>query len=203
MSKASEATITLAKEVLAKIAGYDPWFPKPNDAMLLSWADHLDLKNPAREDILEAVTRFYGEKRESNKPPLPADITALARAARQDRLLRNEYVPPPDKSDDPEPPEPEGVEKISLAEWEHRHDVKFPHMAVGKSVEEVGVESHRLPAHIGGWETDVNPLSVKCTHCEALPTYPCVIPGTQQLLTRSRAHPIRIEMARAAAQADA
>lgn len=201
MPKASEATVKLAKEVLAKIAGYDPWFPKPNDAMLLSWADHFDLKNPAREDVLEAVTRFYGEKRESNKPPLPADITALARAARQDRLLRNEYVPPPDKSDDPQPPEPEGVEKISLAEWEHRHDAKFPHVGVGKSVEEV--ESPRLPPHIGGWDSEVNPLTVKCQHCGAPATYPCVIPETQEILTRSRAHPRRIEAARAAAQIDA
>lgn len=181
MPKASERALQLAREVLAKIAAYDPYFPKPNDVMLMAWAEHISLKNPDRDDMLEAVSKFY--ETNTDVKPMPASITSLARQIKQDRTMRHEYVPPPNKSADPEPEQPLGVKKISLQEWEELHARKFPELALGKPLE----------------DDDANPLRVHCTHCNSAPGSPCVIPGTTQLLTKIRAHPCRIEAATEAA----
>lgn len=176
MPKASERATALAKEVLAKIAGYDPYFPNPNPAMLTSWAEHISLKNPERDDMLDAVAKFY--ETNIDVKPLPASITSLARTIRQDRVMRKAYAPPPDKSEDPEPPPPPGAKRISMAEWEELHGQKFPKLALGKD----------LP--------DDNPLRVPCPHCRVTAGNPCTIPGTQQILQKRRAHDSRIKLAK-------
>lgn len=181
MPKASERAIALAKEVLAKIAAYDAYFPKPNESMLMAWAEHISLKNPNRDDMLAAVSKFYENNADGVKP-LPASVTSIARAMRQDRMARGDYTPPPDKSADPEPPAlPEG-EKITMAEWEARHGVSFPKLVLRRLPED---DSFDGP----------NPLRVACPHCKASVGTPCSIPGTQQVLVKSRAHPKRVELA--------
>jgi hypothetical protein len=87
MPRASERAVELAKEVLAKIAAYDGQFLKPNPATVLAWAEHISLRNPTREDMLAAVTKFY-ETNEGGVKPLPASISNIAQSMRQDRLMR-------------------------------------------------------------------------------------------------------------------
>ena len=204
MPKASERALGLAREVLAKIAAYDPYFPKPNEAMLIAWGEHISLKNPDRDDMLDAVTKFY-ETNEDGSKPYPASISTIARSIRQDRLLRGDYKPPPDKSDDPElPPARQsgfgmkaddrrdlnfqlvlGDAKMTQAEWERRHDEKFPEL---KTVPVVDAEL------VG------NPLLVRCPWCKATVGAPCTVPVTQRslaapvmgpMMTKHRAHPSR------------
>lgn len=177
MPKASERAIALAKEVLAKCMAYDPHFPNPSEATLMAWAEHISLANPERDDMLAAVTKFY-ENSLGVVKPLPASISILARQIRQDRLVRGDYQPPPDKSADPPPPSPPEAKKITLAEWEELHGEKFPRIALGLSVDDPNLSGP-------------NPLRAHCPHCKAPPGSPCVIPGTQQRLEKARAHDAR------------
>jgi hypothetical protein len=85
--KASERATKLAKEVLAKIAAYDAQFLTPNPATLIAWAEHISLRNPERDDMLAAVTKFY-ETNEGGVKPLPASISNIAQGMRRDRLAR-------------------------------------------------------------------------------------------------------------------
>ena len=57
MPRPSERAISLATEVLSKCMAYDPNFPNPTEAQILAWGEHFALKNPGREDALEAVTK--------------------------------------------------------------------------------------------------------------------------------------------------
>lgn len=98
--------------------------------------------------------------------------------------MRKDYEPPPDKSADPELPPPPGLEKITLAEWERRHGT-FPKLRVGRDIPEAEYQD-AMP---------VNPLRAKCPHCHAAPGSPCTIPGTNDILTKHRAHPSRIDAA--------
>lgn len=174
---ASQRAIELAKEVLTKIACYDPYFPKPNEGMLTAWAEHISLKNPDRDDMLNAVTKFY-ESSFGDVKPMPASITSIARDLRRDRMSRDPQ-PPPEKSVDPAPVELPGAPKISMAEWEERHGEKFPELVFGKDLD----------------APDRNPLKFVCDHCRASEGSPCVIPGTVQPLTKSPYHPARIAAA--------
>lgn len=133
MPDPTKLSLKLAGEVLAKIASYDPYFPKPNEAMLMAWAEHFVLQNhPTRDDLLEAVALFYASENQGvmGVKPLPGSISGLARQIKTDRMAREEYKPPPDKSADPELPAvgSAGSESITLAEWERRHGVKFPRL---------------------------------------------------------------------------
>lgn len=176
MPKASERATKLASEVLAKIAGYDPYFPKPNPSTLAAWAEHISLKNPDRDDMLAAVSKFY--ETTTDVKPLPASITSIARTIRQDSLLHGEYEPPPDKSDDPEPEPDPGAKKISMAEWEALHGVQFPKLALGRPLE---VPDEGLDGP--------NPLRVQCPYCRAGPGSPCTV--DRQPLRLVRAHESR------------
>jgi hypothetical protein len=62
----------------------------------MAWAEHIMLKNPAREDALAAVAKFY--ETNTDRKPLPASITLIARDMRLDRLARQDYEPPPSKA---------------------------------------------------------------------------------------------------------
>lgn len=185
MPHASERAIKLAKEVLAKCMAYDPHFPKPSEAMILAWGEHISIRNPAREDMLDAVTRFYEHNTEGSKP-LPAAISSIARQVRQDRMVRKEYEPPPDKSDDPPPPALPQSNRITLAQWEERHGEKFPRVRLGKSVPGAEVDE----------ATAVNPLRVACPYCKSSPGAPCTT-SVGVVLTKHRAHPSRMELAMA------
>lgn len=184
MPRASEKAIKLAKEVLGKCMAYDPHFARPSEAVILAWAEHIGIRNPAREDMLDAVARFYENNTEGTKP-LPGAISSIARQVKQDRAMRSEYQPPLDKSADPDPPAPEGSEKISLREWERRHKTQFPRGKVFRTVDEAEVQD-ALP---------VNPLRVSCPHCKSSAGTPCTVPGTTHVLRKHRAHPSRVDAA--------
>jgi len=171
----SERALALAGDVLAKIAAYDPRFPRPNEAMLRAWAEHITIRNPDPDDMMASVTKFYETPRDLY--PKPADITTLARDMRRDRLDRGYPLPPPDKSADPVELDPPDARRMTLQEWEELHGVEFPRVAFGKSI----------PA-------EANPLKVVCPYCKALRGSPCVVPGTGQVLTKIRAHPSRMEL---------
>lgn len=191
MPRASEKAIKLAGEVLAKIAAYDPQFSKPNPATLQAWAEHIGIRNPARDDMLDAVARFYEHNTDCTVKPLPASISSISRQIKQERSLHAEYTPPPDKSDDPEPPAPPQGSKISLREWEVLHGMQFPRGHVFRSVDEAEVQD-ALP---------VNPLRVACPHCKSSAGAPCTVPGTSHVLRKHRAHPSRVDLALDAADA--
>ena len=176
MPPASERALALAREVLAKIASYDPYFPKPNGAMLTAWGEHISLKNPDRDDMLAAVTRFYEENIDGVKP-MPATITTLARRMKTDRMTRTDYVAPRDKSDDPEPLALPDRKPITRAQWEELHGEKFPEMKVGGAVLDADREG--------------NPLLVACPWCHSSVGVPCVVPSTGVVLMRHRAHDLR------------
>lgn len=172
MPKASERAVKLAKEVLAKCMAYDPHFPRPSEATILAWAEHIGLKNPAHDDMLAAVAKFY--ETTTDVKPLPASITSIARTIRQDSLLHAEYEPPPDKSDDPEPETAPGTKKISMSEWEALHGVQFPKLALG------------LPLEVPDEKLDgPNPLRVHCPYCKSGPGSPCTVDSMPLRLVRA------------------
>lgn len=188
--QASERAVKVASKVLAKIAAYDPYFPKPNQAMLTAWAEHISMKNICEEDMLAGVSKFYESNTEGQKP-LPANISLLARELRRERALAE----PRESSEarearidarvdgatvdlDQKALGGGGVEKISLTEWEQLHGESFPRLAFGKSLDDLdGV--------------DREALKVRCPHCKQPDGSPCTIAGTSELLKKTRSHDAR------------
>jgi hypothetical protein len=87
MTRPSDQAIATAKAALAKCAANDPWFPHPNEATILAWAEHIARHNLELDDILDGVTAAYA----ANGPgfrPLPADIIGAARSIRRERAER-------------------------------------------------------------------------------------------------------------------
>ena len=133
MPRPSENSIALAKKVLAKCMAYDPYFVNPSQSTVLAWAEHIVIRNPSEDDMMDAVTRFY-ERNTDGVKPLPASITSLAsvillerreRESDADRLDREERIDA----------KVEGraaqtvrslVERITRREWERRHGEQFP-----------------------------------------------------------------------------
>lgn len=175
----SERALKLAGQVLAKIAAYEPRFPQPSQAMLNAWAEHITIRNPDPEAMLDAVAQYFAEPHDSL--PTPFAISNIARTRRQEAMSRDPQ-PPPDKAADPAPPELPGVQKMSMAEWEAKHGVKFPELVLGKSLDNDYV---------------TNPLRVRCPHCGASEGSPCMVAGTAQLLTKVRAHESRMAIVEA------
>lgn len=169
MPQPSERAVAAARKVLAKIAAYDPHFPNFSQSTLMAWAEHITISNMTEDDMLDGVTKFY-ETATAGAKPLPASITILANAIRIERIQREpkrareerearrdaklegrEYV----KELDP----PGG--KMSMAEWEERHGVRFPKVALGLDIPD-----------------GPKPLSVRCPWCRRDVGYRCVIPGS-------------------------
>lgn len=168
----SDRTVALAKKVLAKCMAYDPHFPNPSQATVMAWAEHISIRNLPEEDMLDAVTRFYEANTQGVKP-LPASITSLAldvrrcRSAAETRASREQREARIDAKVEGREPVTQlpGSEKITLAEWERRHGVRFPKVALGLDVPD-----------------GPNPLSVSCPWCKQRPSYRCVIPGSETQL---------------------
>ena len=175
MAQASERAVKLAKQVLAKCMAYDPHFPNPSQATLMAWAEHISLRNPDPELLLEAVTRFYDSNTDGFKP-LPATITTIARDLRRDssgretaeqRAVREARI---DAKVDgvtqlDSPALGSSAEKITLEEWERRHGVKFPKVVLGLDVPD-----------------GPSPLKVRCPWCRQSSGARCIVPGTNQAL---------------------
>lgn len=72
---------------LAKCAAYDPWFPKPAQAVVDSWAEQIEKYQLDVCDVLAGVTKMYSDNG-SGFRPLPKDLTDAARSVRRDRTER-------------------------------------------------------------------------------------------------------------------
>jgi hypothetical protein len=90
--KPSPQAIESAAAVLAQCQANDQHFVHIGDAMTLAWAEHIMIANIPRDDLLDAVTKWYGTPHD--RPPKAADIIALARTMRQDRFQRSEIGSP-------------------------------------------------------------------------------------------------------------
>lgn len=110
--------VRTAADALALCAAKDPYLPKPSEAIVLAWAEDLELYRIDRESALEAVRTMY---RQHGDPGFRPTIKMLCDIARQVRARNTPALPP-------------SGDKITLAEWEARHGEKFPRFAIGKAV---------------------------------------------------------------------
>jgi hypothetical protein len=78
---------TTAALALAKCAAYDPWFPKPSQAIVESWAEQIERYELEAPDVLAGVAKMYADNG-SGFRPLPKDLTDAARAIRRERTER-------------------------------------------------------------------------------------------------------------------
>lgn len=97
----------VAQLVLAKVASLDPRTPKPNQATLDAWAEHLTGIRP--DEALAAVTEHY---RTSTTLIMPADLLRHIRAARQDAASRAVIAALPPST---RPLMPAAIERSALA----------------------------------------------------------------------------------------
>jgi hypothetical protein len=157
----------LAKEVLAKIMAYDPYYANPSESMVMAWAQHISMKNPDREDMLTAVDRFYESP--PKEKPLAPHITTLAREVRLERTqvgsdawrARQEAIADA-KAEGREFNEREltagTAEKISRQEWEQRSGEKFPDATFTKPIPTY--EEHQRPSVPGSGHRCAIPAKV-------------------------------------------
>jgi hypothetical protein len=169
VGNASPDKIRTANKVLTKIRLYDPSYPIVNEGMIQAWAVQLTLVNMPEDIALEAVDLMYSRAAEGFRPLPGALVTAcreIQRARFDKRQEQKILEAPPDN-------------RISLAEWEREHG-PFPRVGFAKNIPE---------------EDEIKPLRVPCPYCKAMPGSPCIIPGSRQLLAKSKAHPSRMEAA--------
>ena len=188
---ASERAERVAALVLAKCAAYDHRFPRPTEATHHAWAEHITIKNAKEEDMLAAVSKWYEEPHD--RVPLPADISLIARDIQRDRMSREPesrrrqreaYY---DARAEGRPVDLDSVaigetqERISMEEWERRHNQKFPKLAL-PSLNEDASDQRRAA------------FKIKCRYCKQNPGYPCVNHDGSPL-TKTIAHDSRIREA--------
>lgn len=89
----------IAAKALAKCAANDPWFPQPNRATVLAWAEQIAIYRLAEADVLAGVTIAYRDHGAGFRP-LPRDIVQAAVAIRRDRP----ELAPWQSAPKPEPP---------------------------------------------------------------------------------------------------
>ncbi|MGP4054289.1 hypothetical protein ACTWP6_05610 [Mycobacterium sp. 4D054] len=81
-----------AAKALAKCAANDPWFPQPNRATVLAWAEQIAVYRLNESDVLAGVTIAYrdhgNDKIGERFRPLPRDIVQAAITIRRDRIDR-------------------------------------------------------------------------------------------------------------------
>jgi hypothetical protein len=75
----NETDLETARQVLARCAGHDPWFPNPDPMVVAVWAEQFAQSGLPRERLIRGVFRAYRDNG-SGFRPLPKDILAAARA---------------------------------------------------------------------------------------------------------------------------
>lgn len=80
----SQEYLSIASSALAACAEEDLWFPKPNPAVTVAWARHLQFWKFERRDVIAGVRKMY-EDNGSGFRPLPKDIVGAARFIRAER----------------------------------------------------------------------------------------------------------------------
>lgn len=116
----TEADIQIAAQVLSHCAANDPWFPQPNRATAIAWAEHVARWQIALPDALQGVSKMYGDNGAGFRP-LPKDFIDAARYVRAKRCQ--------DESD-AERRAREDQRDIAL---EQRNQAKLQHMICGSS----------------------------------------------------------------------
>lgn len=199
----SEQALRTSKMVLGKCAANDPWFPTPNESMVLAWAEHFAITNLDRSDLLAGVTSVYAGNHAGFRP-LPGDILAAARSIRSDRSHRTE--PPIHHKAEIPPHEPVDEPKIPARHSHPKPPVNDPHRPVQEPETHAVATAEQRRAAINAFaasrglpyiEEDAHRATdVQCPFCGALPAYPCTIHGTAQKLAKSKVHPARIQAAK-------
>ncbi|AYB70707.1 hypothetical protein SEA_VASUNZINGA_75 [Mycobacterium phage VasuNzinga] len=184
MPQVSEKAIELAKLVLAKCMSYDPYFPNASESQVRAWAEHIMLRNPDPEDMMNAVAVFYEHNTEGIKP-LPASISTIAQQlrlnrtaheTREQRAVREARIDAKAEGRAVAELTQGSSERITLEEWERRHGTHI-NFSFGKEV-----------------PSGPNPLRTKCPWCRAPEGGRCVVPGTNQTLKRGF-HDSRVALA--------
>lgn len=108
----------LAQVAMAKIVGYDPYFPEKSDVMISAWAEALeDGGITAVKDVLMAVRVMYRNYGDPGWRPTPKVLVTTAQECRDMRLRREREAQP----------EIEGPPRYTFQEYKERHpEVKFP-----------------------------------------------------------------------------
>ncbi|MCA9101920.1 MAG: hypothetical protein KDA63_12245 [Planctomycetales bacterium] len=165
----SRRAIESAKQVLALCSATDPWFPKPSQATVLAWAEHIDRTNFARDELLEAVRTFYSAGGDCR--PRPGDIINAAKSTRNDRFMR-------------QPLEAIYAHRDAIDE---RLAGRIEETADTLSLDRAIETKYRRP--------DMNPLTVPCPYdgCRAIPGKRC----TSARQPMNGYHPTRIDAAKA------
>jgi hypothetical protein len=83
-TKITEQDIQIAAQVLSHCAANDPWFPQPNRATAIAWAEHIARWKIALPDAIEGVSKMYGDNGAGFRP-LPKDFVDAARFVRAKR----------------------------------------------------------------------------------------------------------------------
>lgn len=76
--------LNIASKALAACAEEDLWFPKPNPAVTVAWARHLQFWKFDLDDVIAGVRKMY-EDNGAGFRPLPKDIVQAARSVRAER----------------------------------------------------------------------------------------------------------------------
>lgn len=83
----------LARAAMAKCCGYDPYFPERSDVMVSAWSEALERAGMDDEgDVLEAVTRMYGELGLPGWRPTPKVLVQYAQQVWRERLYNERQV---------------------------------------------------------------------------------------------------------------
>jgi hypothetical protein len=175
-ARRARSAMTVASRVLAKCAANDPTVPKPNEATMLAWAEHI-VDAGLQDDpelLLAAVTRVYSTVHSDGFRLRPWHVLDAARELREEAAMREPY-----------------------AVRQAREDARDRVLAAAEADNErAAVADGMVPIPRG-----VSPLIVACRHapCSAGVGRHCTTLGRrgEKVLSYSRAHPSRIERAAA------
>jgi hypothetical protein len=150
-------------DLLTAASAYDN--RKPNPAAVMAWGKAAELERWTFEEALAALHLHYAS---STEFAMPAHITALIKADRQDRALREEGARQLEQS----PANPAAAARIQQITDELAQQMGW--------VEE-------------GQTRTGFALKVACPHCHAVAGERCVSPSTGKALRKSPAHGSRVD----------
>lgn len=162
--KASAETIRSVATALGRARLFDDKLGGSDEGRIAAWAEAADPHQLSKEDMLAAVTAYYGAV--SGRAMQVADLISYGRQIRRDRGMEE-----PDAARDA---------RQKALEAKVREDVA--ELAASKAVE----AKYTRPESMGA-------LGVRCPWCRAGVGQRCVVPRTDKPLTKVRFHPARTE----------
>jgi hypothetical protein len=149
-------------DLLTAASAYDN--RKPNPAAVMAWGKAAELERWTFEEAMAALHAHYAV---STEFVMPAHITALIKAERQDRAMRQEFA-----ALEEAPADPATAERIAVI--------------IDEVAEQMGwVEQGQSRTGFA--------LKVACPHCRAALGERCVNPSNGKALRNSPAHGSRID----------